>query len=138
MLDFALAFIFICLVCYLGAAELKSRAEAHEAELKKERDEVSRLKAELEKAQSRHAELEKSAAEQQQLRVEETRKLEESFKEFESRATSAEGELEALKTKIGRWLVEISAINSEMNSKSFPLLSLPDIQYMPTYNLSWC
>ena len=99
---------------------------------------MSRLKAELEKAQSRNAELEKSAAEQQQLRVEETRKLEESLKEFESRATSAEGDLEALKTKIGRWLVEISSINSEMNSKSFPLLSLPDIQYMPTYNLSWC
>ena len=82
---------------------------------------MSRLKAELEKAQSRNAELEKSAAEQQQLRAEETRKLE----EFESRAISVEGELEALKTKIGRWLAEISTINSEMNSESFPLLSLP-------------
>ena len=117
MLYFALAFIFTCSACYLGAAEQKSRTEAHEAELKKERDEVSRLKAELEKAQSRNAELEKSAAEQQQLRVEETRKL----KESESRAISAEGELEALKTKIGRWLVEISTINGEMDSKSFPL-----------------
>ena len=99
---------------------------------------MSRLKAELEKAQSRNAELEKTAAEEKRLRVDETQKLKESFKEFESRAISVEGELEALKTKIGRWLVEISAINSEMNSKSFPLLSLPDIQYMPTYNLSWC
>ena len=37
---------------------------------------MSRLKGELEKAQSRNAELEKSAAEEKQLRVEETRKLE--------------------------------------------------------------
>ena len=85
---------------------------------------MSRLKAKLEKAQSRNAELEKTAAEEKQLRVEETRKLKESLEESESRAISAEGEIEALKTKISRWLVEISTINSEMNSKSFPLLSL--------------
>ena len=119
MLYFALAFIFTCSACYLGAAEQKSRAEAHEAELKKERDEVSRLKAELEKAQSRNAELEKSAAEQQQLRDEEIRKLQES----ESRLTSAEGELQALKAKVTRWVGEFASINGQLDSKS-PLFLL--------------
>ena len=99
---------------------------------------MSRLKAELEKAQSRNTELEKSAAEEGQLRVEETRKLKESLEEFESRATLAEGELEALKTKIARWLAEFSTINGEMDSKPFPFLSLPDIHYLPLCDLSRC
>ena len=99
---------------------------------------MSRLKAELEKAQSHNAALEKAAAEEKQLQVDETQKLKESIKEFESRATSAEGEIEALKTKISRWLAEFSTINGEMDSKSFPLLSLPDIHYLPPCDLSWC
>ena len=49
---------------------------------------MSRLKAELEKAQSRNAELEKSAAEEKKLRVEETRKLEESLEESGSNAVT--------------------------------------------------
>ena len=96
------------------------------------------MKAELEKAQSRNAELEKSAAEEGQLRVEETRKLKESLEEFKSRATSSEGELEALKTKIARWLAEFSTINGELDSKSFPFLSVPDIHYLFPHDLSRC
>ena len=78
---------------------------------------MSRLKAELEKAQSRSAELEKSAAEEKQLRAEETRKLEESLEESGSRASSAERELETLKTKIAGWVAEFSTINCELDSK---------------------
>ena len=96
-----------------------ARAIAHQSELKKEQDEVSRLKAELGKAQSRNAELEKSAAEEKQLRVEETRKLKESLEESGSRATLAERELEILKTKIVGWLAEFSTINGQFDSKPF-------------------
>ena len=78
---------------------------------------MSRLKAELEKAQSRNAELEKSAAEEKKLRVEETRKLEESLEESGSRASSAERDLETLKTKIAGWLAEFSTINGQLDSK---------------------
>ena len=52
-----------CITASELAAQLKEREDADKAELQKERDEVSRLKAELEKAQSHSAELEKIAAE---------------------------------------------------------------------------
>ena len=82
---------------------------------------MSRLKAELDQSRIRTAELEKSSTEEKRLRGEETRKLKESREEFESRATLAEGEAEALKTKISRWVAEFSTINGELDSKSFSL-----------------
>ena len=78
---------------------------------------MSRLKAELEKTRSQAAESEKTAATEKQLREEECRKLKESLEESKSRATSAESELRALKAKITQWLVDISSINTEMDSK---------------------
>ena len=99
---------------------------------------MSRLKAELEKSRGRAAELEKSAAEEKQLRDEETRKLKESLAESESRITSAEGELQALKAKITRWVGEFASINGQLGSK-FPLfLLLPDIPYSPPCDLFYC
>ena len=95
-------------------------AIAHQAELKKEQDEVSRLKAELEKAQSRNAELEKSAAEEKQLRVEDTRKLKETAENTEFQLTSVQHELQDLTKKADKWLAELCRINSEMKSE-FPL-----------------
>ena len=85
---------------------------------------MSRLKAELEKAQSRNAELEKSAAEEKQLRVEETRKLGESLEESGSRASSAERELETLKSKVAGWVAEFSTINGQLDSKHFSPFAL--------------
>ena len=104
-------------ISYLGTAAQKERELAHQAELNKEQEEVSRLKAELEKSRSRAAESEKTAAAERQLREEETRKLKESLEESKSQSTSAESELQALKAKIAKWLVDISSINSEMDSK---------------------
>ena len=60
-----------------------ARAIEHQSDIKKERDEVLRLKAELEKAQSRNTELEQSLAEEKQLRLEETRKLKETAENTE-------------------------------------------------------
>ena len=77
-----------------------ARAIAHQSELNKEKDEVSRLKAELEQSRGRVVELEKTSTEEKQLRDVETRKLKESLEESGSRATLAERELETLKTKI--------------------------------------
>ena len=78
---------------------------------------MSRLKAELEKTQGRSAEFEKSAAEEKQLRVEETRNLKESLEESGSRVSSAERELETLKTKIAGWVAEFATINGQLDSK---------------------
>ena len=80
---------------------------------------MSRLKAELEQVQSRNAELEKSAAEEKQLRVEETRKLEKTLEESGSRASSAEREVETLKAKIAAWVAELATINGQLNSEHF-------------------
>ena len=77
------------------------------------------MKNELDRVQGRSVELENSAAKEKQLREEETRKLKESLEEFESRTTLAEGELEALKAKISRWLAEFATIKTEMDSKPF-------------------
>ena len=66
---------------------------------------------------SRNAELEKSAAEEKQLRAEATRKLEKTLEESGSRASSAERELETLKTKIAGWVAEFSSINGQLDSK---------------------
>ena len=103
---------------------MKEREDAHKAELKKEWDEVSRLKAELEKAQSHSAELEKTAAEEKQLRADEAQKLNETLDQTEVRATSAQQELQILKEKTDRWLTELTKINSEMDSKSLLLFCL--------------
>ena len=102
-----------------------ARAIAHQSELKKEKDEVSRLKTELEQSLRHVAELEKASTEEKQLRDAETRKLKESLEEFESRTIVAERELEALKIKIARWLAEFSSINGQLDSKliSFFVLS---------------
>ena len=86
--------------------------------------------------QSRNAELEKSAAEEKKLRVEETRKLKESLEESKLQTTSAESELGVLKAKIAQWLVDISGINSEMNSRPLPLLSLFHFSLISLCNLS--
>ena len=84
---------------------------------------MSRLRAELEKARGHTAVVEKSAAEEKQHRDEEIRNLKESLGESESRVTSAEGELQALKAKITRWVGEFASINGQLDSKS-PLFLL--------------
>ena len=55
--------------------------------------------------------------EEKQLRVAETRKLQETLDETEQRATSVEQQLETLKEKPAQWLKELAFINSEMASK---------------------
>ena len=124
-------------ICYLGTAAQKERELAHQAELKKEQEEVSRLKAELEKSRGRAVELEKTAATEKKLREEETRKLKESLEESKSQATSAESELRALKTKIAQWLVDISSINSEIDSKPLSPLPLFNFSLISLRDLFW-
>ena len=99
---------------------------------------MTRLTAELEKSRGRAAELEKSAAEEKQLRDEETRKLQESLEESESRVTSAEGEVQALNAKITRWVGEFASINGQLDSNPLPFLSLSGIPLLPPCDLHWC
>jgi len=95
--------------------------DAHKAELQKERDEVSRLKAELTKAHTQKTEMEKAAAEEKKRQEGEVQKLKELLETTESRATSAQNELDTLTAKAGTWMSELRKINFEMASK-FPTL----------------
>ena len=96
---------------------LKEREEAHQVELKNERDEISRLKLELQKSQNEKAELETALAEEKRLRVEETRELRENLNETEQRANSVEKQIDVLKAKPEQWLRELVWINRELAGK---------------------
>ena len=97
--------------------QIKQREVSHKAKLQRERDDISRLKIELEKSQSQKSEAERAVTEEKQLRIAETRKLQETLDETEQRANLAEQKLETLKAKPEQWLKELAWINSEMASK---------------------
>jgi len=109
------------------ASQLKERDEKHQAELKKEQDEVSRLKAQLKDMKKEYkAEIEKVTASSAQTIAEEKERLEgqaQKYKDLlgnaEAHATSAQKELDVLKGKASVWLSELTRINSEM-AKNFP------------------
>ena len=63
-------------------------------------------------------------AEEKKLRVEETRKIQETLTETEQRAHSVEQRFEELKAKPAQWLTELQWINNEMASK-FLLTFIP-------------
>ena len=93
-------------------SQINELDNAHKAELHKEKDEVSRLKTELGKAQRQKSEACK-------LREDDAKKHKALLEKSESRANSAQKELEALKAKAESWLTRLTAINGEMSSK-FP------------------
>ena len=90
--------------------------EAHKAELQKERDEISRLKAELKEAQSQNVELEKAAAVDKKRQETEAQKHKELLDQTQARATSVQKELDELKAKARNWTLKLEKINSEMAS----------------------
>lgn len=114
---------------------MKKHDDAHNAALKKEKDEVSRLQKELARVQGEKTDIEKALMQ----REEAAQKHKEILEETEVRATSAQGELDALKAKCDIWLGELTRLNKEMDSK-FPLsflfvsIACTDIKYMPVYN----
>ena len=101
--------------------ESKAQLQACQNELKKETDEVSWLRKELELAQSRNSELERTIASGQKLREDEAAKHHELLAQSEARNTSTEDKLAALQVKTDSWLAKLIEINQLMDSK---LLSL--------------
>ena len=114
---------------------LKNKDAAHATALQKERDEVSRLQKEHARVQGEKTDIEKALMQ----REEAAQKHKETLEATEVRATSAQGELDALKAKCDTWLGELTRLNKEMDSK-FPLsflfvsLTCTDVKYMPVYN----
>src|SRR5664279_5102978 len=115
------------------ASQLKEREDLHKAELQKEQDEVSRLKAELEDLKKNpKAEMEQAAAKEKERRESQAQIHKELLDKAEACATSAQKELDELKGKAGVWKSELTRINSEMASKFFHSSFLADMKYMPT------
>ena len=116
----------------VGAAEKKIIEERHLATLQKEKDEVSRLKAELEKVKKDHeAEIQGVLSEERDRHAQEVEKL-------RSLLTTSEGELDTLKERAKVWKTAINQVDDEMNGKfsSFVLI-WPPCADMPPYSLPY-
>ena len=116
------------------ASQLKEREDMHKAEIQKEQDEVSRLKAELEEMKKNHkAEMEQATAKEKERQEGQAQKHKELLDKAEAYATSAQKELDELKGKAEVWKSELTRINAEMASKFFHSSFLADMIHMPTY-----
>ena len=90
---------------------VKEREDAHQVALQRERDELSRVKLELEQLRKEKTAAEIALSEEKRLRV-----------ITEERANSVEQRLEELKAKPEQWRKVLEWLDSEMSSK--PLLFL--------------
>ena len=97
------------------AIQLKKQDDAHAAELQKERDEVSRLKVELEQLKKNHeAEMKQVAAEVKEREEGQAQKHMELVDKAEAHATSVQKDLDDLKGKAEVWMSALNKINSDM------------------------
>ena len=92
---------------------------SHQAALQKEKDELSRVKLELEQTKKSKADAESMWAEERQLRAEEMRELREKLDKDSARANSLEKQMDALKVKPNEWLSELKWINEKLSGE-FP------------------
>jgi methyl-accepting chemotaxis protein len=115
------------------AKRLAEQDKKHQAELKKERDEVSRLKEQLAAMQKVHAdEIEEGKSSLSQTSAE-AEKYKQLHAEAESEAAAAEKELEAFKAKVDTWLSALNKINNDMASEFSSPFNSAGIYYTPTY-----
>ena len=95
----------------VDAAEKKVTAERQLATIQKEKDEVSRLKAELEKVKKDHAaEIKSVLSEERDRHALEVEKL-------RSLLTTSEGELDSLRERAKIWKTALNQVDDEMNGK---------------------
>ena len=97
---------------------------AHQAALHKEKDELSRVKLELEQTKKAKADAESAWAEERQLRAEEIREIQQKLTEDTTRADALEKQVDVLKSKPNEWLRELKWINDKLSGE-FPSRLLP-------------
>jgi len=106
-------------------AELEKR---HEAAMKAERDQASKLKAELQDIKGKHeaeiTEIRLAASNQQKHHEAEMRRLGEQYSTAAKAAAAAETKLDAHKADIVRWQSSLYHINQQFASKPFSFASL--------------
>ena len=102
--------------------ESKAQLQACQADLQKESAEVSRLKQELDRSQTRNSELTSALTLERTSREKDVMQHKEALAPLESRGTTAEQELAALKAKCDTWLTDLVGITMELGRKfSLPL-----------------
>ena len=89
-------------------SRLKQCEDSHQVALQKEREELNRVKLELEQIKKEKADAESALKEKSQ-----------NLTEAEDRAKLAESRLEELRVKPAQWLAELQSINLEMSGKFF-------------------
>ena len=103
-------------VCHYPAKNKKQKDE-HEVALKKEQDEVAKLKAELVEPREKHREEFKAFSEEQICQEAEAKTLRELATKAEVDANSAKEEFQKLQDKIRVWHAEFAKIQSFMIGK---------------------
>ena len=117
-------FSYVCLY----PDENSKQKEEYAAALKKEQDEVAKLKAELEGLKEKHKEEIKTFSEEQIRQEDEAKTLRELVDKAETGATSARQELQTLQGRIKVWLFEFNKIQAFMSGKlSLVLAPLFDV-----------
>ena len=91
---------------------------SHQATLQKEKDELSRVRLELEQIKKAKADAETTWAEELQLQAERMKELQENLDEDSARANTLENQVESLKTKPNEWVSELRWINNQMSGES--------------------
>ena len=91
---------------------------SHQAALQKEKDELARVKLELEQIKKAKADAETTWAEELQLQAERMRELQEKLNEDSARASALEKQVESLKAKPAEWLSDLRWINGQMAGES--------------------
>jgi methyl-accepting chemotaxis protein len=93
----------------------------HQAELKKERDEICRLKEQLAATKKAHAEEVDQAKSSLSRATADVEKYKQLYAAAEAKTGEADKELAELKAKADQWLSALNKINHEMNSEFFSL-----------------
>ena len=86
----------------------------HQAALQKEKNELARVKLELEQLKKAKADMEATWAEELRLQAGRMKELQDKLDEDSARANALENQVESLKAKPKEWLSELRWINGQM------------------------
>ena len=87
---------------------------SHQAALQKEKNELARVKLELEQLKKAKADMEATWAEGMRLQARRMKEIPDKLDEDSARANALENQVESLKAKPAEWLSELRWINGQM------------------------
>ena len=91
---------------------------SHQAALQKEKNELARVKLELEQVKKAKADMETAWTEELQLQAGRMKEVQDKLDEDSARANALEKQVESLKAKPAEWLSDLRWINGQMAGES--------------------